>query len=115
MYVTYAHKVFPFSGVVKRSIPQTAKAQFPNNTEQPCPFICFFYAGSDDFFADNSNYADITRLYIELYTDEKDFSLDDMIQATLKQNDLPYVRNEEYIDSERMWATIYEMEIVING
>lgn len=89
--------------------------QFPNGTEQPCPFICFFYAGSDDFYADNSNYVDISRLFIELYADEKDFSLEGYIQGTLKRKGLTYVKTEEFIDSERMWVTTYEMEIVING
>lgn len=89
--------------------------QFPEGTAQPCPFLIFYYGTSSDPFADNSNYASITGLVIELYTDSIDFSLQADIEAALKANGLTYTRSEEYIDSERMHMTTYESEVLING
>ena len=42
--------------------------QFTDDSAQAPPFICFFYVNSDDLYADDSNYQDIRRLNIELYT-----------------------------------------------
>lgn len=89
--------------------------QFPEGTAQKTPFVCYFFSTSDDLFADNTNYQDIRVLNIELYTDEKDFSLESSIEAILKQNNLTYYKEENMIDSENMWQIAYEMEVIING
>lgn len=88
--------------------------QFPDNTEQAPPFVCFFY-GYDDVYADNSNYVGKVVLYIELYTDNKDFVAEHIIETALTDNGLTYGKNATYIDSERMWQTVYTMEVFING
>ncbi len=87
--------------------------QFPNGTDQACPFICFFLDSSNDFAADNTNYQKIRRLNIELYTDNKDFTLEQTVEDTLSGSGLVYYREETYLDSERMYMVSYETEIVI--
>ena len=87
--------------------------QFPNGTDQACPFICFFLDSSNDFAADNINYQKIRRLNIELYTDNKDFTLEQTVETVLNSNGLVYYREETYLDSERMYMVSYETEIVI--
>lgn len=89
--------------------------QFPEKTGQAPPFICFFYTNSDDLFADNSNYQDIRRLNIELYTSTKDFALEKTIENTLKLNGFSYYREENFIETEKIWQIAYEMEVMING
>lgn len=89
--------------------------QFPEGTGQAPPFICFFYTNSDDLFADNSNYQDIRRLNIELYTSTKDFALEKTIEDTLKLNGFSYYREENFIETEKIWQIAYEMEVMING
>ena len=88
--------------------------EFPNGTEQAPPFICFYFPESDDMYADNQNYAGIRRLYVELYTDEKDFSLETTVENVLTANGLSFQKSDDYIKSERMWQTLYEMEVIIN-
>lgn len=88
--------------------------QFPEGTGQALPFVCFFYSSTDDVFADNSNYKRITTLNIELYTAEKDFDLEAKVEKTLGEKNLTYYKEENYIDSEKMWQIAYEMEVVIN-
>ena len=89
--------------------------QFPEGTEQPTPFICFYYPANDDLIADNTNYQKINQLIIELYTDEPDFALEANIESVLNANELVYVRNAAYIDDEHMWQISYTTEVVING
>ncbi len=87
--------------------------QFPEGTDQPCPFICFYFPSSNDFAADNTNYQKIRPLVIELYTDNKDFALEDTVEAALNQGGLVFDRDESYIDSERMNMVTYTTEVII--
>lgn len=89
--------------------------QFSKATAKPCPFICFYYQGSADEGADNINYVHVDRLIIELYTDNKDFQLEDRVGEVLNSHGLFYNREEAYIDTERMYEVIYESEVIING
>lgn len=87
--------------------------QFPDGTEQLPPFVCFYYANDNDFLADDSNYQKVENLTIELYTDNKDFSLEATIESVLASNGMVWTRSERWIDSERMMMTVYEMDILL--
>lgn len=87
--------------------------QFPDDTVQQPPFICFFYPNNNDVLADNTNYQKVEHLVIELYTDNKDFALEASVEAVLNLNGLVYSRDEEYLDSERMFEVVYETDVVI--
>lgn len=89
--------------------------QFTADTAQAPPFICFYFDDSNDEPADNQNWAKIRTLYIELYTDEKDFSLESTVESVLTNNDQFYERSEEYLDSERMMMVVYQTQVVITG
>lgn len=89
--------------------------QFPDNTEREPPFVCFFYPDSDDLYAGNENYVGIKRLFVELYTDEKDFDLEQTVERVLKSHGLTYAQSESYISSEKMWQVTYEMEVIIDA
>lgn len=88
---------------------------FTEDTAKPPPFICFYYDGDDDFKADNTNFQKIRPLTIELYTDNKDFALEAVIEATLNGNGLVYSRMESYISTEKMYMVTYQTEVIING
>ena len=87
--------------------------QFPDDTPQEPPFICFLFDSSDDFIADDTNYAKIRPLTIELYTSEKDFALEDTIESALSAGGFVYSRSETYLDSEHMNMVVYSTEIII--
>lgn len=88
--------------------------QFPDGTEQSPPFICFFYASNDDFIADGTNYATIVELIVELYTDNKDFANEAAVEAVLNANGLVFRKDEEYIDSEKMYQISYSAQVIID-
>lgn len=91
----------------------SAYYQFPQGTEQACPFICFFFEGSNDLAADNTNYQRIRPLSIELYTDNKDFELEETVESVLNSNGLVYSREETVLDSEQMYMVTFMTEIII--
>ena len=89
--------------------------QFPEGTGQEPPFVVFFYSNIDDLYADESNYQRIVTLNIELYTREKDFEKEATVEGILQNSSLSYYKEENYIDSEKMYQIAYEMEVIING
>lgn len=89
--------------------------EFPEDTAQVPPFVVWFLSRDDDLYADNINYCDIEQLNIELYTSEKDFELEAQVEAVLKNHDISYHKESSKIDSEKIWQTSYESEVIING
>lgn len=88
--------------------------QFPDDTKQAPPFICFLY-DYDDIYADNLNYVGRVTLMIELYTAVKDFAFEASVEDVLKNNGFSYGKTATYIDNEKMWQVVYTMEVFING
>lgn len=97
-----------------KKIP-VAYLMFPADdpTNPPPPFICYYYTGDDDLKADNTNYQKIRPLTVELYTDNKDFAIEDAVETALNAAGLVFSRLESYIESEKMYMVSYETEIVI--
>ena len=87
--------------------------QFPDGTGQACPFVCFFFSDSNDLAAENTNYQKIRTLNIELYTDNKDFALEETVETVLNSNGLVYDHSESYLDSERMFMVVYTTDILV--
>lgn len=89
--------------------------QWPAKEVPELPYIVFYYPGRNDFQADNTNYVHVTELNIELYCDNKDFEHEAAVEAVLEAHDLVYSKEEMYISDERMYETLYTMEVIING
>ena len=75
------------------------------------PFIVWLVADSDNFAADGIAYYKIDKLNIEVYTDEKDFDLEEKIETILTQHDIYFDKTESFIESETMYEVLYEMEV----
>lgn len=88
-------------------------AEDPENPAPAPPFICFYYEGSGDMAADDTNYARIRPLTIELYTDNKDFDLEETVESALNDAGLVYSRYESYIDTEHLYMVAFATEIVL--
>lgn len=85
----------------------------PGNPAPQLPFICFYFPEDDDLIADNINYCRINRLFVELYTENKDFEAEAAVEAVLRENDMAFDRIETYIDTESMWQITYRTSVVI--
>jgi len=87
--------------------------QFTNDTAKVPPFICFYFEDSNDMFADGANYQKIEHLVVELYTREKDFTKEAVIESALASYGLTWVRAEQYLDDERMFVEVYDIDVLI--
>lgn len=50
-------------------------------------------------------------LNIELYSDEKDWNNEKKIEDILDKYGITYDKTGEYLDSEKMYEVLYEMEV----
>jgi len=83
---------------------------FPNNAAPEPPYIVFNYPSINDFIADNSNYAKINVLNLELYCRVKDFDLEGQIESMLQGNGFVYTKEESYIRKENLYQITYVSE-----
>lgn len=93
----------------------TAYYQFPMAEAQAPPFLVWLITGSADEYADNSNYQRIETCQFELYTDAKDFALEQTVEAALSGAGLTWRKDEGFLDSERMHMTTYQFQVVITA
>lgn len=75
------------------------------------PFVVYLYPGSDNFAADGTVYFKKDRLHVELYTDSKDPVLEQQIEDVLDAHGLFYNKSEVWIQSERLYEVLYQMEV----
>ena len=85
---------------------------FPNNIAPEPPYIVFNYPQNNDFGADNTNYVSIDTLNIELYTDHKDFTTEQSVEAVLNANGLFYEKTETYIRAENLFQISYVCQVI---
>ena len=75
------------------------------------PFVLFLSPGEHTFGADDLMYISFKKLDIELYTDEKSPEAEHRVEEILTQYGIFYTKNEIFIESERLYEVIYEMEV----
>lgn len=76
------------------------------------PYLVYLFSYSNDLIADNINYLEISNFQIELYTTKKDLAAEKRVQDKLKELGLPYSKTETYLDSEKLFQVIYEIQII---
>lgn len=75
------------------------------------PYLLYLFSYSNDLMADNHNYHGISNFQIELYTNKKDLASEKLVENKLKEIELPYTKMETYIDSEKVYQILYEVQI----
>lgn len=78
-------------------------------TEQQLPYILYRVAYSNNFGADNRVYHRISHIQVELYTRQKDQQAEDKVEQALSS--FYWEKTEEYIDTERCYQILYEIEV----
>ena len=80
--------------------------------EAPDPaFLLALSPGSDNFAADGIAYFKVMQVDIELYTDEKSPETEAQLEALLDGAGLFYDKTETYIESEKLYEVLYELEV----
>lgn len=75
------------------------------------PFLAFLYPKAVNFAADGIAYFKVNRLDIELYTDLKQPELEERVEAVLLKYGIFYAKSEVWIESEKLYEVLYEMEV----
>lgn len=75
------------------------------------PFTLFLSPGENTFGADNLMYFSFKQLNIELYTDVKSPETEERVEEVLLQHNLYYTKTETWIESEKLYEVLYQMEV----
>lgn len=76
------------------------------------PFLTYEIAGRDDLIAENYNYHKIINVRVELYTDKPFTDVEQKLETLLEENELEYSWSQFFVESEKVWQTIYEMRLL---
>ena len=86
---------------------------FAEGESPPPPFICYLLPSSDNFAADGKVYFKKNNVHIELYTDIKDISCENQVEAVLDTHGIFYDKSEVWIESERLYETMYSFQMEV--
>lgn len=84
---------------------------FPEGEAPSLPFLIYFEMNTDNFAADGIAYHEIKRMAVELYIQRRDLSLEKKIEQTFTENGIFWNKEFTYLDTEKCYEIIYEMEI----
>ena len=77
------------------------------------PFICYLLPQSNNFSADGKVYLKVSSVNIELYTDSKDLSVEQKLEAVLDTQCIFYDKTEVWIESEKLYEVLYSFEMEV--
>lgn len=92
-----------------------AYSHFAEGEAPSLPYVVFRYPNSNNFGADNKSYVPFDDLDIELYTEKRDLALEASLEALLDERDIFYRKSEVFIETEKVYEILYEMEMVVMG
>ena len=77
------------------------------------PFICYLLPETDNFAADGRVYLKVNEVNIELYTDTKNLTVEQQVEAVLDKYGIFYERSEIWISSEKLYEVMYTFEMEV--
>lgn len=107
-----AHEVFQMLKTIGLPV---AYHHFEEGQSPDLPFLVYLYPESNNFSADGIVYQAVNRLDIELYTEKKEPDIEGKVEAVLTEHGFYFEKTESYIETERMFEVLYEMEVLISG
>lgn len=83
--------------------------QWQEGTAPPMPYLVYLSPYTNNFAADGTAYFVVNHVQIELYTKLKDPVAEGKVEKALSS--LYWEKNSEYLDTEKCYQTIYEIEV----
>lgn len=96
---------------IKGFYAKVAYTSFPEGEKPKLPYICYYETDSANFRADNKVYMRISMVNIELYSKFKDVKSEELIEAKLNEECIPWDKSEDYIQSEKLYLVTYDIRI----
>ena len=75
------------------------------------PFSVWMITETRNVYADGIVYHTTEIVAIELYTDSKNFLLEEKLEGILEKYSIQWEKEEYYIESERLYETVYKFEV----
>ena len=75
------------------------------------PYGVYLDGPYNPFHADNGNYFNARQIRLEIYSTVRDPSLDSKVEAALTAADIPYEADFDYLESEALYESIFEIEV----
>ena len=75
------------------------------------PYIVYLFTYSSNFGAEDRVYQKIDNYQVELYSEKKDLASEKLIENLFDNNNIYYEKSEVYIENEKMYQVIYEIQI----
>lgn len=100
-----------FKLVLDRAGVPVAYNHFHEGQSPAPPFIVYQEKEDETFYADGVPYYTVKKINVELCTDEKEPALEAKLQAALTGAGICYKKYEGYLESEKMYESLYECEV----
>lgn len=84
---------------------------FPEDGAPALPFVCYHTPYSANLAADGVAYATINHINVELYTQVKDSATEEKVEAALTQAGIYWEKSETYLEDEKCFQILYEIEV----
>ena len=75
------------------------------------PYGVYLSVRDNPFFADDQTYVFTSGIRLEVYSLERDTSLDDAVRAALDAAQIPYDTDYTFLESEGLYESIFEIEV----
>ena len=94
--------------MVKETGLPFAYDHFEEGEAPELPFVCYLLPQSNHFSADGRVYLKITEVHIELYTDCKDLSAEQKVEAVLDKHGIFYEKSDKSLQSvySSIWTSV---------
>ena len=77
----------------------------------PPPYGVYLEGGYEPLYADDRNYLNVRTIRLEVYSPVRDPALDARVEAALTAGGLTYEADFEYLESEGLYESIFEIEV----
>jgi hypothetical protein len=93
----------------------TTYLQWPEKQVPALPYICYYLPNMEPETADDTHWADINTLNVELYTKNKQFDVEAKVEQALLDAGLVFTKEETFLKDENMYEVLYMTEVIIDG
>lgn len=93
-------------------VAYSAFTETPTSPLPKPPFITYQFAYDNDVIADNINFVEISNFQVELYTKIKDMAAEKLVQDKFKSLEMTYSKTEAWLDSEKLFQIVYEIQLI---
>ncbi len=95
--------------LLKKTGLPVAYESFPENEAPSLPFICYINPEDNNFAADGKVYHSSKVIHVELYTEKRDLEIEKAVEAVLSA--FFYEKTAIYLDDEKCYEILYELEV----